>query len=426
MPRKQKSELTTGLMVLAGLAALVGVVFWLGAVDILNPPQQEAWFYLPQSEGPLGLMKGSQVKIGDELIGQVDRIVLDNDNGRVLYVVAVQREGLKVHADGKARVAANLVGTAALAVLSTGSADAPLADRDNAILLSSGAIDQAMNHLAEAAKGLSNVVASLEREMDPARREALLAKVHLVVDDLQKAAGEVSAMAGSLNSRQKGILDAIKTVADSLAVETDATLAGSLLAKVHGVADNATEASADVAAITADARPKMERTMTAVADTAARVNEYAKDDLAALLSDLRTTNSEVLKIARDFAKVSGETREMLAVHRPSLDEIIDNMTQVSADLKATAKEVRRNPWRLLHTPDDKELHSTNIYDAARAFSAGAEQLDQAVTKLKAISAANPEGLDGDDPDVQRIREQIQKTFEQFNKAEQALWKELRK
>ena len=86
-----------------------------------------------------------------------------------------------------------------------------------------------------------------------------------------------------------------------------------------------------------------------------------KNDVAAVLADLRQINSKVLKIAGDFSEITAQAKQAVAVNKDRVDEIVDNMTQVSQDLKATSKEVRRNPWRLMHTPDQKEeLHAEHL------------------------------------------------------------------
>jgi methyl-accepting chemotaxis protein len=180
----------------------------------------------------------------------------------------------------------------------------------------------------------------------------------------------------------------------------------------------------NVAEIIQDAKPKIGRTLTAVEDAAQQISQYARTDVADLLADLRAANTEILKITRDFSTVSEQTKQLMLVNRDNIDELIDNMVQVSDNLKATSKDVRRSPWRLLHQPDPKELHSQNIYDAARSFANGAEQLDQAVAKMTNLAKASPQGIPVDDPTLGKIREHLEQTFEKFGKAEQALWQEL--
>ena len=136
----------------------------------------------------------------------------------------------------------------------------------------------------------------------------------------------------------------------------------------------------------------------------------------ALLSKVKTTIGN-LSVSIEHIK------QFIESNHDSLDEMVDNMVAVSANLKAASKEIRRNPWRLLYQPDAEKVHSMNIFDAARAFDSGATALNRAVMKLKILSK-----LDVKDPammkEVQRIQKHIQESFEEFRKVEEKLWEEL--
>ena len=112
------------------------------------------------------------------------------------------------------------------------------------------------------------------------------------------------------------------------------------------------------------------------------------------------------------------------VHRDNIDEMIDNMRIVSENLKATSKEIRRNPWRLLYKPKPGELREQTIRDATVAFVSGAAELDQALAKLNGLARAHPEGIDRKDPKFQEIRKHVLESFKKFKKVEDALWREI--
>jgi len=174
-------------------------------------------------------------------------------------------------------------------------------------------------------------------------------------------------------------------------------------------------------------KPLMAKIHSSVDDVNAiteKIRTYTDEDIAELLAKLRETSTKILKMSKDFAVVSGQVKEMIVINRDNVDELLDNMVAVSANLKAASTDIRRNPWRLLYKPDDQELHSQNIYDAARSFSNGAEQLDQAISKMTSLAKAHPEGIAADDPTLAKVREHLEETFEKFTKAEAALWKEL--
>ena len=122
--------------------------------------------------------------------------------------------------------------------------------------------------------------------------------------------------------------------------------------------------------------------------------------------------------------MSQQVRQMVSLNKGNVNEIMDNFTQLSANLKSASKEIRRNPWRLLYKPKKGELHSQNIYEAARAFSEGAAELDQAVAKLATLVKMHPQGLPADDPQMKTMRKRLAEVFARFTEAEEALWKEL--
>jgi len=395
MARRQQNELVAGIFVIVSMVVLVGVIVWLGGSSIFTPAKQTAVFYRDELAGSCGLAVGSFVKIGDDQVGQISVIRFQPDHSRTFYFAEIDRGDFQVYADGAARVAAALVGGAELVITSRGGEGEIPADEANPIRISGG-LDQAMADLSSAAEKISQVVRD---ELSSDEPKALLSKVHRVMESLDSASTDIAEIAANIKA------------------ETDAEAETALLAKVHASMDN-------VKAITDDAGPKVSKTLSAVRDVAEKVRTYVDDDVADILAKLRQANTEILKITKDFSAVSGEAREIVLLNRENIDEMLDNMVHVSTNLKAASKEIRRNPWRLLHKPDEREMHSQNIYDAARSFANGAEQLDQAIAKLTSLTKASQQAIPPDDPTLIRVRDHLTETFDKFGKAEQALWKEL--
>ncbi len=427
MAGKKHNELVAGIFVIFALVVLIGVIVWMGGADLFRPAKQKVVFFTREEVGSMGLIEGSFVKIGDDQVGRIARIHFDPDVGRTFYFTDIDRGDFEIHSDGKAKVVAGLIGGASLVITNRGGEGKPLADRDNPIELTGGMMDAAMTDLAAAAERLNKAI---QKELDVTQSTAMLAKVHGIIDSLKKAAADVMRIAANVKAEtdrtdEKAVfaklhasMDDVNKISSSLRTETDPNVERALLAKVH-------KSMTDINEMTADARPKLSDTLTAVRDTAQQIRKYTKEDVAELLANLREVNTEILKIAKDFATVSSEVKEVVLLHRDDIDEMIDNMTLVSANLKAASKEIRRNPWRLLYQPDEKELHSQNIYEAARDFVNGAEQLDQAIAKMTGLAKAHPEGIPSDDPTLLKIRKHLEETFGKFSKVEQALWKELR-
>jgi len=417
MPRKKQSELAAGLFVIIALAVTLGVVVWMGP-SLLKTTRQRAVFYVLESSGSAGIAVGSFVQINDKQVGKIAEIVLDGENARTLYVAEIEHEGVLVHADAEAQVVAGLVGGEKLVITNRGSPDEPLADADHPVELTGG-LDRAMGDLSAAAGNLRAISETIRVQLGAARAGPILTKIHDILNSLKEAGADVARIAanvrketepgaeGTVLGRIRSSAADLNAMTSRLARESDAKSDGSLAAKAHGIMD--------------DAGPKLRRTLAAAADVAEQLRTYTKKDLGEILAKLRQSNTEVLKIVKDFSEVSAGARQIVLLNRDNIDEMLDNLAQVSVNLKSVSKEVRRNPWRLLYEPTDKELDSQNIYDAARAFSDGAAQLDQAIAKLKGVDPATA------DPElVKKIREHLEATFARFSRAEEKLWKEMQK
>ena len=406
MAAKRRSELAAGLFVTAALAAAVGTVVWLGASRVWAPVYQEAAFFATESSGSLGLAKGNLVQVNDAPVGRIQAIRFDAAAGRTIYIAHIDTPGVAIHADGKARVMTGLVGESRLIVTDRGSASAPLADPSNP-LAATGGMDQAMQDIASAAGQLRSVATVLSSQMQTDSEGNLLWDVRAIARRLSSASGE------------------LETMMTRLRPQLDAGQKGSLMSQVCATAGNMAEVSQRIHLQSDPADPdsvmsNIRQTTSAAADTAVQIRKYSREDLAVLLADLRRLNSELLTSASNLSQITAVGKDMVTGNRASINDAIDNLTRVSSELKAASKEIRRSPWRLLHKPKGEELDSQNLYDAARAFADGAEQLDQAMGKLSAL----PPDAATDDPQVQQVRLTIEQAFGQFNQAEQALWKEL--
>lgn len=411
MPRKSRNEVAAGVFVLAGLAATLGVVLWLGSSKLFEKPAGLAVFYSDLADGSTGLREGNPLKVGGLTVGRIVELRLDAQKKRTLYVAQLGRADIRLHSNGTATVVAGLVGDSELAVTDTGDPNLPLSDETNPIKVVGG-LSELMGSARQTLLYLEQTADSLRREMDANRPTSLLGNIK----------GELDANRGeSLMAQIKDTMDHMHTIASTivdvaanLRNETDPNRSASLMARVVAAAGG-------VNRIIADAEPKIGKTLTDVSETAGRIRQYVDANLGAVLVRVHEISGEVLKTAQNFAELSEKAKGLVDRNSPGLDEMVQNFVLVSANLKATAAEVLRSPWRLLYQPDKKELDSQNILDAARAFSSGAETLDEAVKGLSLIDpkTATPE-------DLKRIRDRLQGSFEKFTKAEQALLKELGK
>jgi len=367
MPAREYDEVKAGIFVTLGMALLLGVVLWLGASGIFKDVAQQAVFFAGEGDGPVGLIVGSDVKVNDQAIGKVVEIRYDAAAGGTFYIADIYRDDAKVYSNGKANVPAALVGTQPLVVTRRGDSSAAAASLEHPLQIS-GQFIQAMNNLEK-------ITASLATELDASNDTALLTKI-------------------------KAVADKLKSTSERL--------------------DRAT------AKLEPELDPKNKDSIVAgVKRTVQRIDTYTEKDLAELITSLRKTGTHVLKISEDLRVISGRTRAFVDGNSENLDELVDNLTQVSMNLKAASDDVRRNPWRLLHTPTKEEIEQQNLSNAATAFMMGAAEIDQALAKLKVLTSGTTTTAPATAEQLKKVRRRLQEAFEKFNEAEDALYKELK-
>lgn len=107
-----------------------------------------------------------------------------------------------------------------------------------------------------------------------------------------------------------------------------------------------------------------------------------------------------------------------------IDKIVNNVTETSSNLKLATQEIRRAPWKLFYKPNEKEYKIQALVDSAGTFASGAETLDNATLRLKALvnEMSGSQEIDKDRIDSMLI--ELENSFDQFKKAEKKFWDEL--
>ncbi len=211
MPKPKRDELKAGICVLAALAILLGVIIWLGAGEIFGSQGQDVVFYIPLGSPGAGVGEGAAIAIGGAEVGQITSVEFRPDLGKTLYRGKINRKDVVIHADGSVIAVSGLVGGGALAVISTGTEDAPLADEDNPVRIAGG-MEQAMANLTDSTRMIKE---TLERELDAEDSESVLGRAHGIMTGLETSAENVA------------------VITANIALETDREIADSLVSQLH-------------------------------------------------------------------------------------------------------------------------------------------------------------------------------------------------
>ncbi|MHC4482397.1 MAG: MlaD family protein [Planctomycetota bacterium] len=162
--------------------------------------------------------------------------------------------------------------------------------------------------------------------------------------------------------------------------------------------------------------------------------EFDPDDpdsfLARLKKDITTITEQMQEtIAKADAALENVQSTIKNIKEVTDDEridmIISNISEVSVNLKLTAQEVRRAPWKLLYKPKKKEFKIQALVDSAGAFAAGAERLDSTALRLQRLIAATDDKQQVDKDKIESMVSELESSFEQFQEAERKFWEELK-
>ncbi|QOV87487.1 MlaD family protein [Humisphaera borealis] len=152
------------------------------------------------------------------------------------------------------------------------------------------------------------------------------------------------------------------------------------------------------------------------------------EKLPAMLEKLDTTLASAQTALEDVKKTVANTTEMTASlkqiigrNESKLEGIIVSLKTTGDNLQAASAEIRRSPWRLLYKPAANEVANLNVYDSARQFAEGANDLNDAATALRdalKTGGASPQ-------EIQGMIDRLEKSFTGFREVEGKLWTEVK-
>jgi ABC-type transporter Mla subunit MlaD len=138
------------------------------------------------------------------------------------------------------------------------------------------------------------------------------------------------------------------------------------------------------------------------------------DNAQQAIKDLGTT--------MDHAKgISADVRSIITRNRSRIDELVISVKDAGDNLKFATAEIRRSPWRLLYKPKPGEMANLNLFDAARGFAEGANDMSDAATALR-DALKDPQA---DPQQIQKLVNQLDDSFGKFQKVEDELWKRVK-
>ena len=445
--RGEHNELKVGITVTIALALFVIVLIFIGQWSNIFAKTKRLHIRFDHRYGVQGLRVKDPVRVGGLNVGRVKKIWLEWDTIKgnanpqkrlFVHVLAEIPAGIILYKDCKVSIGTKFVGEGGtLDIIDTGSKGKPISQDyviDGQPPASFAQLTQVLSAQLDE-NNPSSLISQIKSQLNPENANSLVAKIHQILDNLSVVSIRIKTQ---LDEKQKASLmakihqaiDKVDATTAAIRKEMDAGITDSTLARIHLALDNLNASLSSARKMIEQTQPKVVSTVTHIENTSKRIdkdismrlaNEMDKNNKDSLMAKLHQALDNANASMTNLKTMTQTGKELLVINKDNLQAMIDNLAETASHLKATAKELRRHPWRLLYKPDQPEREYANLMESARAFSDAAATLKQANTKLVQLAKLHPKGIDPNDPELQKIREQIKKTFCNFEQAQKKLW-----
>ena len=398
--KSNHNALKSGIFILASVVASVGIIVAIKGSENWSDPKvlRAASFSLQEDIG--GLQAGDDVQIGGYKVGTVEKITVlgateadQNEPPRLRIEFTIPKKYV-IRKNPVLKVQQGVTGGSRLNFESLGQGQAiALAEEIDG---NAGGISAAMTAFARLSNPLNNILQNVDKKTIP-----------LVNDTVAKFGGTADSFKIT-GDHATALVDNVKTHVDPA------------LSKYHTFADRGSEMMVKIRDLIGDTTTDFRSTVKNLSSISGQIDQK----LPKLLTGLETTVASVNAALDDVKKAADNTREVtasargiLSGNRGKIDAMVASLKTTGDNLKNATAEVRRSPWRLLYKPGPNEMANMNLYDAARGFAEGANDLNDASTSLR-DALKSP---DTDKATVEKLMLRVNKSFENFQQVEQKLW-----
>lgn len=371
-----------GAFALAVVAAAFMFVFWFSGTSKQSGRDS---YRIVFSSSVSGLTRGSQVLFNGLKVGEVTNIDFAPDPAEVYAIIDVDRR-TPVKTDTRARLEyQGLTGVGSIA-LTGGSADAPRLKADGKDMAQIRAERSDFQNLVETVQNLSSKVDGLLNKAD-ALLSANTDAITKTVQNVQVFTQALAEDSGGIKDFMSGMADLGRTIQplatrlDGLAGNVDKLVTAVDPDKVRSIVANVNDFSSSLAKNT-------ENINTLLADASKVARDLGQQ--TSKLDGIMTSASEIAK-AVDPKKVANSVDSLdrfasvLDKNRGNADQIMQNATQLTAKLNASADKidgVLASVQGFLGGPGSEGMFS-DVGEAAKAIRKLADNLDLRTKEITA-------------------------------------------
>jgi phospholipid/cholesterol/gamma-HCH transport system substrate-binding protein len=385
---KERNELKAGLFILISIALILALIVGIKGLGRFLEPYQTRVVEFTIADNIGGLRPGDDVRVGGLKLGTVTDVdYSSNASGQAIVVKFTLPRRIEMREGARVMVESTVTGASNLNVDRLG--DGPVLAADAVLRGSPASLTTLLASLGEAGPQVNGLIGDIRNTSVP--------KVNATVDEYKGLATDLRAKIEPAYQKYTVVAErgeqALGNIRDVFG-ETK----GDFRTTIANLAASTTTVKERIGPIL----EKLDAGLVKAQESIDKAND-ALDD--------------VKGIAENTRDITGNVRGILNNNRGRIESIIASVKATADNLKGATSEIRRSPWRVLYRPSGADAANQSLFDAARRFADGANDLEDASTALR-DALKNPAI---DPAQVQTLVEKLEVSFEKFNRVEQELW-----
>lgn len=413
---KNRSALRAGLLMIGSVALIIAIIIGIKGLAWIRDRTVTHLVAFDLKTNIGGLRVGDEVRVGGFKVGEVRKITLvrDTDPARDPYFILVAfsvPEKYSIRDDARIRVDGTLTGTSWLNFESLGKGNPLLADHP--LIGAPASTTELLAKVTGLAPEIQGMLADIRTKTLPALNGTLadvqtktVPLANQTLESFKKTGDNTAALTADLRKSYDPVLLAeYKQVMEKATQMLEATRAffGDSSADFRTTLANLNKSTATINAKLPGILDKVDGALAKVDTAVDKVNK---------------TLDEVHQAVINAKDLSAGAKAVVVGNRSKLDNMIASLKTAGDNLKFATAEIRRSPWRLLYKPAPNEMANLNLYDAARQFAEGANDLNDTAGALRDLLKNNP---NADPAEVKRLMQKVDESFTNFQQVEQKLW-----
>jgi ABC-type transporter Mla subunit MlaD len=391
--RNNRDAFKAGLFIIISLGLIIGLILGIKGIGRFVVPSQDRIARFALSDDIGGLAPGDEVRIGGAKVGVVRSVNIDVDGtqgghgksqGPGILVEFAMPQRFKIREHAQVSVQSTVTGVSVLNFASLGEGD-EIPDSDVLVGTPGG-----LNSLLASAGQIGPEVLGVIRDV----RGTTLPKVNTAVDSGNGLLRHVDSKVDPITQKGGDALDSVSSLFGDTHTDFRATIA-------------------NLSAVTGTIRQKLPGIMDQAQGLLAKISTAVERTNAALL--------DVQSVAANTRDISGSARQIILGNRGKIEQMISSLRDTGENLKNASAEISRSPWRLLYHPSAGEMANLNLYDSARQFADGANNLSDAATSLRDALQSKV----NDPAQIERLEKRLDDSFAHFSEVEDRLWSQVK-